>query len=122
MTTPPARWLRGAVVGAALLLAAVLVTPVGPRSQEPSGVVPAETEVFALACGAVASQPRFWEDFPEVEPPPLHLRIWGAARRNVDTGILLGLVAGAALPGLLLGIGVLEREEEFREWRRVRGG
>lgn len=122
MTASPARWLRGAVVAAALLVAAVLVTPVGHRGQETLGVVPAEPEVLFLACGAVASQPRFWEDFPEVEPPPLHLRIWGAARRNFDTGILLGLVAGAALPGLLLGIGVREREEEFREWRRVRGG
>jgi hypothetical protein len=26
------------------------------------------------------------------------------------------------LPCLLLGIGALEREEEFREWRRLREG
>lgn len=122
MTTPPARWLRGAVVAAALLVAAVLVTPIGHRSQMPPGIVPAEPEVLVLACGAVAGQPRFWEDFPEVEPLPLHVRVWGAARGSLPTGILLGLVAGAAVPGLLLGISVLEREEVLREWRRVRGG
>jgi hypothetical protein len=36
-------------------------------------------------------------------------------------GLLLALIGGVGVPGLLLAVGFLEREEERRERGRVRG-